>query len=437
MNVVVAAGSQSQAGRVTEWYEGGFLPTIDGRRTIGEERELPVVNSDGQAALARCLWPKLTRAGWQARVSDNPFRLSLGNSEVMPEAGWSTIEMATQPFNDLAKLAQDSKPMMKHLVSLAGEEGLRLLCYGTQPLTPLKDLHWVDLPRYNTLRRALGDNILLAIPASASQQCQVQVTREEAMPLLNVFNGLSGVLCAMFANAPIQEGKRSGVKAVRQYTYNEFPADRVGILPRMQTLDHWVHFILGCRYLFCQNSRGGFDEYQGSLLDYLCETGMDAGSEEAVRAVQSHEGTLWPEARLRWRVNGECTVEMRAPCPQLPDEHSVSAVALGLAENLDEAGQMLDELSWEQWKEVRQKAIIHGLDFSLPATRRQAKSMALDLLGIARRGLEARGRSEEVFLEPLEERVKAGRCLADEALEIYNRCGVVGMIQHVAWPMVD
>ncbi len=420
-----------------EWYHDGFLSTLNGDRTIGEELELPVVDGDGRAASARCLWPQLIEAGWRVKSVSNPFRLSLNGFDIMPEASWSTLEVATPPFSDLATLARSSAHLMGHLVSLAGRHGLRLLGYGTQPLTPPRELKWVNLPRYHILRQALGDAALTAILAAASQQCHVQVTRQEAIPLLNVYNGLSGLLNAMFAHAPIQEGRRCGVKTVRQCAYDGFPPDRVGALPRLEHLSDWVRFLLARHYLFHRDGQGSYSQYGRPLHSYLRENAATVNPGQTVAIIQNHEATLWPEARLRWRPRGECTVELRTPCPQRPGEHSVSAVALGLAENLDEASQLLDELSWEQWRAVRQMSIRRGLDFSFPALKRPVKKAALDLLAIARRGLKTRGRNEEALLAPIQERVAGGRCLADEAVASYDQGGLAKLLESVAWPVVD
>ena len=56
-------------------------------------------------------------------------------------------------------------------------------------------------------------------------------------------------------------------------------------------------------------------------------------------------------------------------------------------------------------------------------------SLAGRLLELARLGLGRRGLGEERFLEPLEERLKSGRCPSDDAVELFQGGGAERLVE--------
>jgi hypothetical protein len=51
------------------------------------------------------------------------------------------------------------------------------------------------------------------------------------------------------------------------------------------------------------------------------------------------------------------------------------------------------------------------------------------MVDIAGRGLRERGQGEEVFLQPLRDRLQEGRCPADETELFYRRGGVDALVK--------
>jgi glutamate--cysteine ligase len=343
------------------------------------------------------------------------------------------VEVISPPFSGLNQLAAKSEAVTRTVATAAKGNGVRLLAYGMQPLTPNHELTWVDHPRYCALRSVIKKDAIDRVLGTASQQCHVDITQSEAIPALNALNGLSGLMIAMFCHSPVCEGRKSDHKTMRTIAYNRFPQDRVGLLPPFSDLEQWTNYLLDRQLLFYQD-QDQFTAYQESFSSFL-NNGHNLSPETALSELLGLEATLWPEARLRWRENRCTTIEVRCACPQMPGEHTVSALSLGLIENLGATTELYERLDHHRWQEVRRLAIKHGLSFQYDSlSRGSIADAANELINIAEQGLKERGLGEEVFLGPLRERVSCKTTLADEAIAIFEREGIEGLVSSRSWP---
>ncbi len=145
-----------------------------------------------------------------------------------------------------------------------------------------------------------------------------------------------------------------------------------------------------------------FDKFQGDI-------------NEKLSAFAFHEGTVWWDSRLR-SENG--TIEVRPACCQPhKDSFTLSALCLGLIENLEESNAFSENLSLEKWREIKEDSLV-GI---------HKRELLKEMLLISEKGLKKRGLGEEFFLEPLWERFEKRENPAEKSLKIFRESGMSGL----------
>jgi hypothetical protein len=123
---------------LAETFAARFPETLRGPRTIGREAEYPMVWPDGQAADIRGLWPLLMEGGDLKPLREGDLIVGLEGTSYSysMEVGWGTIEVITEPCNDLHALKALHETAMARLLTATKRYGCLILGYGIQPITP-------------------------------------------------------------------------------------------------------------------------------------------------------------------------------------------------------------------------------------------------------------------------------------------------------------
>ncbi|MBV9706594.1 MAG: hypothetical protein JO125_04210, partial [Chloroflexi bacterium] len=272
---------------------------------------------------------------------------------------------------------------------------------------------------------------------NASCQTQVEVTEEEAIAAINAFTATSGLRAALCANSPVWQNQVSEYKAIRHQFWDWCYANRkqqIGIPPRIQSLEHYVDYLADFRSIavsrdktfYRLNNNFSFRSFMqsphgqiGKMLD-----GHETTIVPRPEDICTQYGFAWLDARLH-PMHG--TIEDRVSCQQPPSAHLCSsAMTLGLVESLHDLVEIADLLARDQWREIRQLASIHGMNFSYPGI--DVKELIIRLLTLANEGLKKRDQGEEQYLAPLFSRVETSTCPADEVLARFRKEGVQGII---------
>jgi gamma-glutamylcysteine synthetase len=166
------------------------------------------------------------------------------------------------------------------------------------------------------------------------------------------------------------------------------------------------------------------DYFQEDRATGKTHNGNEVEIEPKKKDIDLHGTCYWYNARLSHYY----TVENRLNDQQPPGELScISALTLGLSEALEEAHEEIMAYSWSELRDGREEACKRGLDGETMSFH--LHDFAKRLLEIARRGLERRQMGEEVFLEPLFERLEDDRCPADEAEKCFKKEGINGLVK--------
>jgi gamma-glutamylcysteine synthetase len=434
-----------------------FLPRPPDRphRKVGLELEFPIVRGDGHAVdytviaglftwLAGKGWDLVTDEGTGATVAaSRPWptghgRFGYAADVISTDVGFCTLEVSLCPDDDLFRLAGHWASIRSVLREYFSGAGCRMLGYGIQPISPPHRGLIAPRGRYvlfedHSLNRLVDQRFgtdMAVFAITASNQCHVDVYREEAITAVNVANGLSPILTAMTANASVwQAAVDEEWLDVREIFWDRAWSNRIeqiGIPDEFRDFDDYVDRL--CRFRPLMVARSG--QYLGILgrstfLEYLDKADRNIGQtvDGATVPLTSdpldldlHAGFAWWQARL---ASAHGTLEVR-PCSQQPDNATlaVPAMVLGLVENLTDAEHLYRQYSVAQWRRLRFDVLRHGLR---AATHdRPVSALADRLLDIAEAGLRSRGLGEERFLTVLRQRVQRRVTPADEVARVFD-----------------
>jgi len=429
-------------------FTAAFPTTMDGPRTIGREAEYPIVTANGEAADLRRLWDELLAAGdlkphYGPSIQDRDqmiVSLDGPNFNYALEVGVGTVEVNTRPCANLFSIQHIMEDAVGRLVRAAARFGWRVLAYGIQPVSPPSLKIISPKQRYMSLYRAMGAPWLW-YTVTASDQVQIDITRDEMVFMLNFGSLMTPVIIALCANSPVFGNQLSPYCSAREGQIADIYAQehRHGMLARpMHDMVDFVGAISESTYLIVRDDDEIIPSSQ-PFTEYLAEHGADYD------AFLFHEHYMWNSARLRAAFG---TIEIRPACQQPwsgvrrrfttggaggvrtgdgPEHMAVSALGLGLIEAATPiqayVGAHLGPDYWAIMQTYHSQAIRHGLRAPEPAPDFLAR-----ILTLAKEGLRVRGFGEEIMLAPLWRRIARRRNPAQQARAVHHTDGIRGLI---------
>ena len=423
---------------ITERFAAGFPAKAPSLRTVGREAEFPLVRPDGRAADIFQVLPLLLEQGnWEPTYdqgSDGTEILSGVEADgwfCASEVGVSTVELSAGPKPTLHELARDMDRGLERLTGAVRQADFRLLGFGIQPRTPAHRGLLTPKKRYTALLEAIGSQ-WLKFCVTAGDQLQVDVGQDDLVRLMNLMNAASGAIIALTANSSVYGGRPGKFASGRE----GLTANMVGEPHRhgspagpYSDLEEYVRFLAGLKCLCLPDGEDGFRLIGVPFVEQLRRDPALKDPEAAFEAFLFHEHYIWPSARPRSRIG---TVEIRPACQQPPGSAWIpSALELGLVETADELENYLQDslgkFHWTALQEYRGRAVKQGLAAPEPVPH------FLDtIVCIATEGLRRRGKGEEIFLEPVQDRLERRLGPADEAKALFGRSGPGALVTELS-----
>ena len=427
---------------VLDLLSSAFPNVLDHPRRVGSEEEYIVVNKDnGTMANTLTILPNMMAGGWAPKfdaVTKELVGVRKGETEVGTDVGVGTLEVGFPPVINLLDHLPTREEILREVDSYLAQQGMwRLDDYAVQPVTVPNFEHWSPKGRGHFFRTFFPRDVDVQT-ASAASQVHVEVTLEEVVPVLEMLLALSSVLIALNANAPVWGGKLdpNEMMAARQHFWDRFTPQKgcwsnvhVG-LPKFEppyceqppsSLRQLAEWICGTRFLV--HIEKGQLVTPNATFGGWCAQQEDKLTESQLReAYESHEGTLWWDARPRVPFG---TIEVRPSCQNI---HSVSsdALVLGLVENWRNAlDHVRHSCTHEDWRRLRFQCLTEGL------RARGITEAARNTLTLAKEGLIRRGFGEEKLLLPLYRRVDDLTSPGLEKLHIFNEGGIPALLRHL------
>ncbi len=418
------------------YFEAACKPPADFR--IGTEHEKFAYALDDCRALPydggggiRALLESLAGNGWRpVREAGNIIALKGTASSITLEPG-GQVELSGAPLDDVHATRDELMAHLAEVRAAAGPLGAGFLGLGFQPRWPRAELPWMPMSRYAVMRRYLpsrGAQGMDAMLRTCTVQCNLDYASEADMVTkFRVGLALQPLATALFATSPFAEGRPSGYVSRRSRVWQDVDPDRCGILPFVfdegMGFERWVDFLLDVPMLFVHRDGRYIDAAGQSFRDFMAgRLPALPGERPTLDDWENHVSTLFPEARLK------TCLEMRGADCGPPDlVCALPAFWAGLmydADALHAAHALVADWTVEEHHYLRQTAPVHGLNTVLrgrPLADWARDVLALAHAGLRRRGrLDARGRDERVFLEPLDAVAGTGRTVAEDLLDRFH-----------------
>jgi len=405
------------------WGVGTEYEKVAVRRE--DARALPYSGPRGIEALLRQL---AERYDWQPiEEGGHVVALGGGKASITLEPG-GQLELSGEVCDSVHCAQAEFATHIDQIVSIGDELGIAFLGLGMQPISRVDEIEWVPKKRYGIMgpyMRRVGSLGQRMMTQTATVQVNLDFADEaDAMTKMRVGMGLAPLFNAMLANSPLCDGDLNGFVSYRGHIWTDTDPDRCGFLPFVfepgASFERYADYALATPMYFIVRDGEWFDMTSMTFADFL-ERGF-RGHRATMSDWDSHLTTLFPEMRLKKYI------ELRSVDSQSPELMlSVPALAKGIfyeADCMEAAWDLVKGWSFDERVELYATAHRRGLHTR--AGRASFRDLAMELLMIARTGLERqavrnqKGDDESVYLERLTELNQRGLCPADLVIEKWN-----------------
>jgi glutamate--cysteine ligase len=309
--------------------------------------------------------------------------------------------------------------------------GIAFLGMGFQPKWRREDMQWMPKARYRIMREymakvgSMGQDMM-------TRTCTVQVNLDfgSEADMVHKFRtslALQPIATALFANSPFTDGKPNEYVSYRSHVWEDTDPDRTGMLPFVFDSDmgfeKYVDYMLDVPMYFVYRDGTYLDASGQSFRDFLDgRLPCLPGERPTLKDWEDHLTTAFPEVRLKRFL------EMRGadggPWGRLCALPAIWAGLLYHGPSLDAAWRIAHDWSMEERLKLREEVPRLGLKAEVRG--RTVQEIALEVIELARAGLNARGRlnaagdNETGFLLPLQEVAERGETPAERKLKLFN-----------------
>jgi glutamate--cysteine ligase len=395
----------------------------------GTTQPLPYDGPSGVAALLR----GFSRFGYEPFEEDGHVIAAQKTGLTVSIEPGGQIELSGRPFADVHVVAAELDRHLEKCHELADALGVEFLAAGYRPWGTPETSPWMPKNRYGVMRPFLAARgrfaqDMMAMTASAQASFDFSGPRDMGEKL-RIALALQPAVAALFANAPVVNGRPSGWKSYRVQVWESVDPARSGLLPFAfdegfldDPYRRYAEWALEVPMIFLRR-RGRYLDPRGATFRQFLAAGID-GERPTLGDWEDHLTTLFPEVRVKG------VVEVRA-ADACDAELTKALVALWKGILYDREARAW---AWDAVKKLdvaaRRAAMVgagrEGLAARLPDGRTLA-DLARTAIDAAANGLcrqhccGQRGEDERVWLAPLRARVESGRSPADDALDAFAR----------------
>jgi glutamate--cysteine ligase len=423
---------------LVDWIASGEKPK-DAWRLGTEHEKIPFYAADaspvpyeGERGIRSLLDGMAKLEGWEPIIEDDhPIGLaSSGGGAISLEPG-GQFELSGAPVETLHETAQELEQHLDHVRAVADGLGVRFLTLGMSPLWSRAETPVMPKNRYRIMTEYMpkvGTLGLDMMYRTSTVQVNLDYGSEADMvKKLRVSVALQPVATALFANSPFTDGRPNGYLSMRSLIWRNTDPDRTGMMPFAFEegfgYERYVEWALDVPMYFVKRDDTYHDVAGASFRDLMAGRLAQLPGERATQSDwANHVSTLFPEVRLKRYL------EMRGADVGPPERIvALSAFWIGLLydrDALDAAWDLVKEWSAENRETLRADVAKQGL--TAVVRGRSVREIARDVIDLSRRGLarrarlDAAGRDESIYLDPLLRIVDSGRVPAQELLDLYH-----------------
>lgn len=428
----------SERDQLVRYLESGCRPATEWR--LGTEHEkfgyttddlkpLPYEGPNGIGAVlsglaAQFQWRPVSEQGNIIALLDDT-----GASITLEPGG--QLELSGALLDDLHQTCREVNTHLRQVKAVCDPLGVSFLGMGFHPSARREDMHWMPKSRYRIMRAYMPKVGSMGLDMM-SRTCTVQVnldfsSEQDMVQKFRTSLALQPVATALFANSPFVEGRPSGYLSFRSHVWEDTDPDRTGILPWVfddsMGFERYVDYMLDVPMYFVYRDGVYHDASGQSFRDFMAgKLPVLPGVLPTIKDWEDHLTTAFPEVRLKRFL------EMRGadggPWDQLCALPALWAGLLYHQPSLDAAWDIACSWSIEERQALRRDAARLGLNARI--RNRSLQEVALEVLDLARAGLNARnrldggGENESGFLNTLQEVASSGLTPAERKLQLYE-----------------
>ena len=423
------------------WIAAGSKPKSQWR--IGTEHEKFLFHTDTLASVpyegprgVRALMEALiAKFGWQAIIEgENIIALKRpagepgGNISLEPGG---QFELSGAPLATMHEVGAETQEHLDQVMAVSGELGIGMLGLGFTPKARRDEVPRMPKQRYGVMTRYMpqvGKGGLDMMYRTATIQVNLDFADEADMvKKLRVSLALQPIATALFASSPFTEGRPNGFKSMRSEVWRDTDRNRTGMLPFVfepgMSFERYADYALDVPMYFVYRD-GRYTDVAGASFREFLDGRLPQlpGVRPTLDDWSDHLTTLFPEVRMKrfLEMRGADGGRWRRIC-------ALPAFWVGLLYDqaaLDAAWDLVKDWSAGERQDLRDAVPKAALAARFRKTSVQEiarQAVAISRGGLARRRkLNASGRDEAIFIEPVAEIAESGRTIADDLLARYN-----------------
>ncbi len=400
------------------------------RWLVGGEYERAVVRSDGRAVdyhdpdgIRWILEQLAHRTGWKPKYEGEFTTELLGpNASITLEPG-GQVELSGAPFRRLGDLAAEVRANRDTLVDIAAGHDLHWIAAGLTPFQPIEGIRFVPKGRYAVMRDYLPQHGALAhwmMKGTCSVQANFDYVDEaDCARKFRVSQALGPLNTAIFANSPVAEGRLTDYASYRGYVWTRTDPARTGFPAAVRagyTHAGWVNYLLDTPMMFYKRG-ADWAPANGVTFRRWMDHGIDGlfpGKDDWAL----HQTSVFPEVRVKHTIEirgaDAVNVDLAVAFCALWTGVLYGTTALASATELAARFVATPGTHEDRYLASAQR----GLQASYGSIA--ATDFARELGAIALRGLQEIG-EDPGLLDPLLERLAAGRSPAADVVDAWNR----------------
>jgi len=422
---------------LVEYLESGCRPAEEWR--LGTEHEKFGFTTDdlrplpysGPRSIERVL-TGLQKFGWDPVYEhDRLIALTMEDGCSITLEPGGQLELSGALLEDIHETCREVDTHLSQVKTVSEPLGIGFLGTGFQPKWGLDDIPLMPKDRYRIMSNYMPKVGSLGLDMMR-RTCTVQVNLDfsseaDMIRKFRVSLALQPIATALFANSPFMHGEVTSYLSLRSHVWSDTDPDRTGMLPFVfqedMGFERYVDYMLDVPMYFLYRDSEYIDASGQSFRDFMNgQLPALPGELPSLKDWEDHLTTAFPEVRLKrfLEMRGADGGPWRRLC-------ALPAFWVGLlyhADSLDAAWSLIRTWDVESQQQLRDAVPREALKAKIK--NRTVQNIALELLDLARTGLNARARlnaigdNESGFLDPLQEIAESGQTPAERKIEQFN-----------------
>lgn len=445
-----------------------YPANLVGPRKLSLRAQFPICGLDGKSGDTGMLWPFMKGDGFEPYREANGMQSALHGKHFSYSvtAGRGVIEIQIHPCESLHELNERLIAAIDRVKPAAERWNKHVLAYGGQLSTALTPECLTHKFHYFSLLRKIQEPYLYR-GLQATNRFWVECDQTELLDILNWSHLISPLLNTLSANTPIFAGEDGHYPSTRWQQQALLDESVVGD-GRWQLVDHpysgmdeWVFHLLHQPHLLLRDDEGWLNPGEGLFGEYL--ENLDRLPNEHWKDVLDHMDTLWTQTHpvlhsdvaLPPQLQGQVGIQLADTEQQgISETLAMAALLLGCLEEREALKHWWEDLvpdppakrEFGLWPhQILEKNLKYKKDIWMPFKEYWLRFMKQGLsypepffgcfdgmLKHASIGLQKRGLGEEVYLQPLIERIQMQYEPHREDRRIYILEGIEGLIRKVS-----